>query len=196
MMGLTMYCEIRGMDMFKFIVNDEITLKLLDSSHVEGLFQLSDMNRQHLREWLPWVDGTTSTLQTKEFVQSTRKQYADNKGFTCGIFYKERIVGCIGLHLMDWENKKTSIGYWLGAEYQGLGIMTEACKAIITYAFEDLELNRIEIRAGIHNKKSRAIPERLGFVNEGTARQEEWIYDHYIDHAIYGLLRSEWKSHK
>jgi len=71
-----------------------------------------------------------------------------------------------------------------------------ACDAIIEYAFKDLQLNRIEIRAGIHNRQSRAVPERLGFVNEGTARQAEWIYDHYIDHAIYGLLRSEWKAEK
>jgi len=66
--------------MFSHIVNDEISLKLLDSRHEEELYQLSDRNRQNLREWLSWVDGTTSSLHTKEFILSTRKQYADNNG--------------------------------------------------------------------------------------------------------------------
>jgi ribosomal-protein-serine acetyltransferase len=40
--------------------------------------------------------------------------------------------------------------------------------------------------------KSRAIPEKLGFVQEGITRQEEWLYDHYVDHVIYGLLAKDW----
>lgn len=58
----------------------------------------------------------------------------------------------------------------------------------------ELKLNRVEIRAGVHNLKSRAIPERLGFINEGTIRQAEWLYDCYIDHVIYGILESDWNN--
>jgi ribosomal-protein-serine acetyltransferase len=108
---------------------------------------------------------------TKTFIESALKGFAENNGMNCGIYYQGRMAGCIGLHGYDWSNKKTSIGYWLGAEYQGKGIMTSTCKAIIDYIFNELKLNRVEIRAAVSNAKSRAIPERLGFVQEGIVRQ-------------------------
>jgi ribosomal-protein-serine acetyltransferase len=70
--------------------------------------------------------------------------------------------------------------------------MTRSCRAIITYLFNELKLNRVEIRAAEFNMKSRSVPERLGFVQEGIVRQEEWINDHYVDHVIYGMLAKDW----
>ena len=55
----------------------------------------------------------------------------------------------------------------------------------------ELQLNRIEIRAAIGNVKSQAIPEKLGFAKEGCVREAEWLYDHYVDHIIYGMLKSD-----
>ncbi|MNS61051.1 putative ribosomal N-acetyltransferase YdaF [compost metagenome] len=89
-------------------------------------------------------------------------------------------------------NRKASIGYWLGSAYQGKGLMTKSCKALIDYSFAELGLNRIEIRAGVGNQKSRSIPERLGFTEEGVIRQAELNEDRYIDHVVYGILASEW----
>ena len=114
----------------------------------------------------------------------------------------EAVIGCmhleengvIGFHKIDWNNKSTSIGYWLGEDYVGNGLMTKSVKAFVDYALIDLGLNRVEIRAAVENKKSRAIPERLGFTHEGTIRQSEWLYDHYVDHEVYGMLASDWKK--
>jgi ribosomal-protein-serine acetyltransferase len=72
--------------------------------------------------------------------------------------------------------------------------MTKACKAFVNYAIRDLKLNRVEIRVAIENTKSRAIPERLGFVQEGRIRKAEWIYDHYLDQYIYGMLAEDWDN--
>lgn len=178
--------------MFYHIVNPQIKLKLLEPGHTEELYALTDKNRDYLGEWLPWVKDTQSSEQTGQFIDAARKQFAANKGFNCGIFYQGQLAGCIGFHSIDWNNKKSSIGYWLGAEYQGLGIMTGACRTLMDYAFNELELNRMEIRAGLHNYKSRAIPERLGFVLEGTIRQAEWLNGRYMDHVIYGMLSDDW----
>ena len=72
--------------------------------------------------------------------------------------------------------------------------MTRSVKAVLHYAFENLKLNKIEIRCGVGNAKSRAIPERLGFKLDGILRDEEWLYDHFHDIAVYSLLASEWKD--
>jgi ribosomal-protein-serine acetyltransferase len=180
--------------MFQLQIDNELELKLLDASHADDLFALIDRNRPYLREWLPWVDAAVSIENTLEFIQFTERQYAENNGFQCGIFLKGCFVGCIGLHGIDWRNKKTSIGYWLGSEYQGRAIITRACSTLLHYLLSELQLNRVEIRAGTLNAKSRAIPERLGFIVEGTAREAEWLYDHYIDHVIYGMLSKDWTA--
>lgn len=72
--------------------------------------------------------------------------------------------------------------------------MTRVTQALIDHAFTDLDFNRVEIRAAFENTKSRSIPERLGFKQEGQIRQAEWLYDHYVDHVIYGMLASDWDN--
>jgi ribosomal-protein-serine acetyltransferase len=83
------------------------------------------------------------------------------------------------------------MGYWLDAAHQGKGIMTAACREMIKHAFQELDLHRVVIACATENLRSRAIPERLGFKLEGVARQSEWLYDHFVDHAIYALLRPD-----
>ena len=72
--------------------------------------------------------------------------------------------------------------------------MTRACSALGTHAFDALGLSRVEIRCATENEKSRAIPERLGFTQEGTLRQAEWLHDHFVDLTVYGMLAGEWKG--
>ncbi|MGZ9584882.1 GNAT family N-acetyltransferase [Paenibacillus marinisediminis] len=182
--------------MFYYNVNRDIKLRMLELRHTDELYALADRNREYLGEWLMWIHRTSSPKQLEDYIEFTLKQYASHNGFNCGIFYQDRLAGCTGFHSVDWQNKKTSIGYWLGAEFQGLGIMTASCRELIQYAFTEMELNRVEIRAGVHNAKSRAIPERLGFTNEGTIRQAEWLGDRYVDHIVYGMLACDWTYDK
>ncbi len=180
--------------MFKHIIDENIDLRLLQLNHAEELFALTDTCRPYLREWLPWVDSTKTVEDTKAFIEFTKKQFASNQGFQAGIWYQDKLVGVIGYHGFNLAHKLTSIGYWLNEEYQGKGIMTKACKAMVDYALSDLKFNRVEIRCAEKNNKSRAIPERLGFTQEGIVRGAEFLYDHYVDHVIYGMLASEWSK--
>ncbi len=86
------------------------------------------------------------------------------------------------------------MGYWLGAKYEGRGIMTKTCFYLVTYLFEELKLNRIKIRCSEKNVRSRAIPERLGFRLEGKLRGMSHTRDGLTDCLIYGLLADEWQK--
>ena len=177
--------------MFTIKIDENISLGLVEKRHAKQLFQLIDSSRTYLRDWLPWVDFTKTVADSENFIHMTLKQFASNNGFQLAICYKGNIVGMIGLHAINWSNKSTSIGYWLGEEFQGQGIMVKSCEAVMKYCFEELQLNRIEIRAATRNVKSQAIPEKLGFTKEGCVREAEWLYDHYVDHTIYGMLKSD-----
>lgn len=121
--------------MFSYQIDEHLQLRLLQMEHAEGLFLQVDKNRLYMREWLPWVDMTLNAEHIKEFIRTTQEQYVTNNGFQTGIFYKGEIVGCVGLHGINWNHRKASIGYWLAAEYQGKGIMSRSCRAIIEYLF-------------------------------------------------------------
>lgn len=179
--------------MFFFDVDENIQLRILEIKYAELMFTLIDKERNYLREWLPWVDGTKSFEDTKIFINFTLKNFAENNGFTAAIFFKEEFAGCVGIEAIHWSKREASIGGWLGSEYQGKGIMTKSCNAIIDHLFRDLGLNRVEMRAAEHNHKSRAIPERLGFKKEGIVKDDEWLNGRFVDSAVYSLLRENWE---
>jgi ribosomal-protein-serine acetyltransferase len=180
----------RKMDL---IVNKNVKLKEVEMEDAPSLYALIHANRGHLRRFLGWIDATEGTADIEMFIAGSRQRRMMQNGTDYGLWYKGRIVGVVGLHYMDWINHCTSIGYWIIENMQGKGIMTAAVSRLIRYVFDELGLNRVEIRCAVENEKSRAIPERLGFTREGQIRQGEWLYDHYVDHIVYGLLKNEWR---
>ncbi len=172
-------------------------LRLLQIDDAAQMFALTDANRDYLREWLPWVDTIEGVNDTQNFIRHTHQQATDRSGFVAAIWKlsgaaqieKDRIVGVIGLNKIEWQNRIGYIGYWLAESDRGRGIMTGACRILIEYAFLKLNLNRLVIACASENQRSRSIPIRLGFSYEGVARDAEWLYDRFVDHDIYALLR-------
>ncbi len=72
--------------------------------------------------------------------------------------------------------------------------MTAACRAMVNHAFDELNLHRVEIKCATGNRKSCAIPERLGFTKEGVIKDGEWLYDRFVDLVLYRMLDQEWES--
>ena len=180
----------------RFKIDDEVWLKGLEEKDAIPIFALVQANRQHLRKWLPWVDATQTVDDEAAFIRNVRMQQEGNGSFTCGIWYRGLVAGTIGYHMIDWMTRKVEIGYWLGAQFQGRGLITRTCAELLRYAFDELHLNKVEIRCATGNTKSCAIPERLGFTREGVIRQSEWLYDHYEDLVLYGMLAREWHAMK
>ena len=178
--------------MFNLKVNENITLKLLEKKDAEELFALVNDSRSYLREWLPWVDSMKQETDYEPIIEMWLKQFTSHDGFQAGVVYKGKIVGMVGFHGIDWANSKASVGYWLSEKYQGKGIMTETVKSLINIAFTEYKLNRVEILCGVKNEKSKAIPERLGFKQEGIIRDAEYLYDHFHDCSLYSVLSKEW----
>lgn len=182
--------------MFNKDLGAGIQLALFEERHAPELFSLIDRNRAHLRQWMPWLDWNTSEEDSRGFVRRSLERFSAVNGFDAGIWFEGVLAGTIGLHYINHNSRKTEVGYWLGQEFTGHGIMTKACAAIVEHCFEDLKLHRIELACATENLKSCAIPERLGFTLEGTARETEWLYDHYVSHKRYGLLEAQWRAAK
>ncbi|GIP26393.1 GNAT family N-acetyltransferase [Paenibacillus sp. J23TS9] len=179
--------------MYKAILDEDTYISIFEERHSQELYELIISSRDSIRNWLEFPDQTNSVDDTRAFISRSLNRFANNNGYWAGIWYKEQIAGSIGFLSIDWDAKRTEIGYWLGSKFEGRGLMTNACKAFIDHAFNDLNLRKIEIGVATNNIKSRAIPERLGFTQEGVIRNYEQLHNQFLDRVIYGLIIDEWQ---
>lgn len=170
----------------------DLSLELIADKHATSLFDLVSSNREHLRAWLPWVDSMKTVEDFQNYIYQCQQQHQAGSDYGYVISYNLQLIGRIGIHYINHQNKSGAIGYWIGKEWEGKGIITRACVALLQNCFTDLQLNRIEIRCGTGNQKSAAIPERLCFTKEGVLRQAEWVNGRFHDLALYSLLKEEW----
>lgn len=171
-----------------FIINSDLELRALEPAHADSMLALILRNRDHLDRWLRW----SGRIHTQADVLNLIDRFAAGDGFHAGLWYQSQFAGGIVCHYINRESNKTEIGYWLGADYTGKGLVTQACRAVITHLFQVEHMHRIEIQCVTDNAPSRAVAERLGFTFEGVKRDSEWITSAYRDHAIYSLLEHEW----
>uniref|UniRef100_UPI0026312906 GNAT family N-acetyltransferase n=1 Tax=uncultured Meiothermus sp. TaxID=157471 RepID=UPI0026312906 len=141
--------------MFAHRLDEDSELRLLQAHHAEALFALTDANRKHLRRWLPWVDGNTTLDDTKNFIQGALEGLARGEQLPLTVWYRKKLVGSLTLFDIKPLHRTAEIGYWLGATFQGNGLITRGVEALINYAFFEMSLNRLEIRASTRNLRSR-----------------------------------------
>jgi ribosomal-protein-serine acetyltransferase len=170
-----------------------ILLKTIQPESAETIYQAIDSSRQHLGRWLPFVSQTTSVSDTRRFIQSVLTSKCPKKDEIFEIWYHEKFAGLIGFKEIDVANRQVEIGYWLRETMTGKGIMLDSCRMLIQHAFSTMNLNRIMIKVAIGNKRSIAIPEKLGFLIEGIQREGELLHGEFVDLRVYSLLKSDWK---
>ena len=157
------------------------------------LFEMVDKNRAQLYPWLGWGDFVKTPEDEFRVVQSVAQ--ADTGKYFISV--NAAIRGMVGF-VQEHRSKQTiEIGYWLDRAMNGRGIMTRAVEKLTGLAFDVWGANRVEIQAAVDNKKSRAIPERLGFNQDGILRQREIVRPGVIyDIVMYSKLKSEWAKGK
>jgi len=176
----------------KISVTNEIVLREVELEDSIDVFLTIDTQRDYLGKWLPFVEFTRSVDFSRAFIQSILDTPYDSRELTFVILNEGQFAGLIGFKGTDRANNKTEIGYWLSEYYQHKGIITKSVEALIKFAFDELKMNRIQIRCGVGNIPSRNIPIRLGFYFEGIERAGELFPDgSYIDLEIYSKLRND-----
>jgi len=177
-------------------VADGMILREPEEADAEALFTLIDANRVALSRWMPWLDQMCDVNDSLAYVRFSREGNREQRFLNLLVWRDRRPVGVVCFFALEPTQHRAEIGYWLGSAWQGRGVMTQACAALIDYGFTSLDLYRIQIACAVDNQASRALPERLGFEFEGVLRGREWIGTQVLDHAIYGLLRPDWLARK
>jgi ribosomal-protein-serine acetyltransferase len=172
-------------------ISSTCALRPLEESDAAELHALIEANRERLAPWLEWA-ADQAFEDTVDFLRRAKAQAAANDGFQLAVVCEGKIAGVVGYREFDWGRRSTSLGYWVAAEHEGRGTMTEAVRALVDQAFRGWRLERVEIRAATENRRSRAIPERLGFSLERTLPDAETVAGRKLDSAVYAISAADW----
>lgn len=147
-----------------------------------------------MRYWSapPLADDAAALALVREIQDLFRQRVL----FQWGIAWRDAgtLLGSVTLWRWDGAHRRAEVGFALGREFWGKGVMSEALQRLLDYAFEELGLHRIEADTDPRNHRSLAVLERHGFRREGYLRERFHVAGEIQDSVVLGLLRSEWKK--
>lgn len=100
------------------------------------------------------------------------------------------VIGHCTLSSLDWQNRRAEVGFSLHPAQQGRGLATDAVRALVDHAFDDLDLHRLEADVDPRNEASLRLLERVGFAREGYMPERHLIEGEWQDTVFLGLLRA------
>ncbi len=150
------------------IETDRLVLRPWEPADVPALLQLQTVHQQHLAEHMPWARSLPTLDELLDNVSGFLAAFLRGTDLVYGIFLPDgRPIGGCGLHPRIGPEGQ-EIGYWLAADRQGHGYVTEAAGALTRLALECQRKRVVEIHCDPRNTKSAAVPARLGFTHTGT----------------------------
>lgn len=160
----------------KTITGKKIQLKARTIDQAQDLYNLIDKNRDHLKLWMPWVEGTKSVEDSKKFLQLMTDEWNEARVFDYSIYdiKTNKLIGSFGLHSINWSTKSCALGYWIDKDYEGKGCILEAVQLGEKLAY-NLGFHRLIITCDRKNERSQKIPRILNYKLESLQ----------IDHSIF-----------
>jgi len=170
-----------------------LILTPIDTSDARDLWAAVDASRAHLEPWLPWVPFNTDAEASFRYAEASANDWDNARACRFGLRDRigRRLVGVVGLEAFAHLHQSVELGYWLRLDACGRGLMTEAARAVVDWAFGTLQAHRVRVAAATDNHRSLGVIARLGFRFEGLAREAERCHGRWLDHAVFALLSSD-----
>ena len=172
--------------------SDRLRLRPFTDADGDALFALHS-NARVLRYWdsPPWTDRT----RADRFLATCRQMADEGTGARLALdrTSDDAFIGWIGLSRWNPDFRSAALGYCLDEPAWGHGYATEAARAVLRWAFDTLDLNRVQAEADTRNVASARVLEKVGFVREGTLREDCIVNGDVSDSWVFGLLRREWR---
>lgn len=153
-----------------------------------------------LKPWFPWAQTESSIEEREEFVRQQYARFVKREDMMLMLFLKNenKLIGCSGLHVQNWDVPSFEIGYWVRTGYEGKGYIIEAVNRITEFGFMEMKANRIFIRCDVANRRSQSVAKRAGFLYEGTFRNFERRHhtDELTDMVYFALTQDDYRKLK
>lgn len=184
----------RRVDPFDLTIDSHIRLSLMTPDDAPQFLAFVERNRESLEEWLGWAAQVRDLDGALAFIERYYKRWEHHASLLTHVWVDGALAGMAVYRVIDHDNHYAEIGYAVDAAFRGRGLATTVTRALMDYAYDVLDMNRIIITCATGNVASRAIPERLGFRREGTSVEARVVHGQYIDLAHYAMLRREWAA--
>lgn len=177
----------------KQLETDRLILRSLnegDAKIIEELAGEYDVAKTTLNIPHPYPKGSA-----KVFIERSLRAEKSGEVYTYAIIdqVSNLFLGIIGIHL-DKAHDRAELGYWIGKPYWGKGYGTEAARAMLSFGFEILDVNKIYATAMTNNPGSWRIMEKIGMTHEGTLKQHTVRSKQYADVVYYGMLKEDYET--
>jgi len=174
------------------IKGSNIKIQALTPGDAEEVLDYHIRNREFLRRFEPLRDEAFYTLDSqRRTLTEGYKQFLTGAGVNFGIFNSNKIIGKIKIsNIVMGVFKNAFIGYSMDEKQQNKGYMKEAVKLVVEYAFDELELHRIEATTLVDNKKSQSVLQNCGFKELGISEKYLYINGEWRDHMIFYKVKS------
>ncbi len=191
-MGTSVFREFYNLPFPALDIGEDYTLREQRPSDVETFYQYY---KNPLVGRYILASKPTSLSQARQEIQHCYELFYKKKGLYWAVcaLPQDRIIGCIGLYI-NIRHSRAEICYDLSAKYWQKGIMSRAVRAVLDYAFKNIQLTRIEANLVKENIASVALLKKMGFAHEGTLRQHRYYQGQFHDVEMYSLIRPN-KSH-
>ena len=160
--------------------------------------ELRALSRQHLTVWEPlWTRDELSRSAFRRRLRQYQREMREDQGYAFLVFREGDATLVGGLTISNVRRgvaQSASVGYWMGLPHVRCGYMTDALRAVVPFAFGTLGLHRLEAACLPHNEPSKAVLAKVGFHEEGLARQYLRINGHWADHLLFALLRADYDA--
>ncbi len=169
-----------------------LRLRPFDDADADDLFALHSDPRV-LRYWdaPPWNERG----RAERFIAACRQMAEEGTGVRLAVDRAgdTAFIGWCSLNRWNPDHRSASLGYCFDRAAWGHGYATEAARAVLRWAFDTLDLNRVQAETDTRNVASARVLEKLGFVREGTLREDCVVDGEVSSSWVYGLIRREWR---
>ena len=177
-------------DCLPTLLGTQVELRALSKTDVPALFEIFSDHRV-MRYWS--TPAMHDASQAERYFESIQEGFRSQQLFQWGIQVGEDLAGTCTLFHLDLVHRRAEIGYALGYRFWGKGLAQDAVTAVIRFAFETLDLHRMEADVDPRNARSLRLLQKLGFREEGWLRERYMVNGETQDALLLGLLRPEWK---
>lgn len=169
------------------IQGNKISIRVLNSDDASDLLEYYTRNKDFLSKFEPHRDEEFYTVEVqKQSLIENYKEFIKGEGAHFGIYKAEKMIGRIRIYnIVHGVFKSAFIGYSMDEQYQGNGYMKEAVSLVVTYAYEELGLHRIEATTLVDNEKSQRVLKACGFNELGICKEYLHINGKWRDHVIF-----------
>lgn len=179
------------------LVGERVYLRAPERMDWEAWASLRGRSRNFLEPWEPsWPADALSRLSFRSRIGRYAEDWRSDQAYNFFIFSQDdALVGGIGLsNVRRGVSETASLGYWVGEPFARQGFMTAALPLVLDFSFDRVRLHRVEAACLPTNAPSRALLTRIGFQQEGYARQYLCIAGKWQDHLLFAILREDWRS--